>query len=148
MLTIAGKTLKRISAVPLVFTALMSATAFAQAPPYFAPQDLDRLVQRFPQRCLAPPFRRLALKVIANDAAQRQRGFERWRRRNLARSVETVTSQPVPETSGVSKFVSLCVLDAVVHEMTHIQAVGEIVKVRERIGNLELAGRLRHRNTT
>ena len=46
MLTIAGKTLKTILAVPLVFAALMSATAFAQAPPYFAPQDLDRLVQR------------------------------------------------------------------------------------------------------
>jgi hypothetical protein len=46
MLTIAGKPLRIISAVPVVFALLTSATAFAQAPPYFPPPELDRLVSR------------------------------------------------------------------------------------------------------
>jgi hypothetical protein len=73
MLTIAGKTLKTISAVPLVFAALMSASAFAQAPPYFAPQDLDRLVQRvalYPDPLLAQVMAAATFSNQIPDAAR------------------------------------------------------------------------------
>jgi Protein of unknown function (DUF3300) len=73
MLTIAGKTLRTISAVPLVFTALMSATAFAQAPPYFAPPDLDRLVSRvalYPDPLLAQVMAAATFSDQIPDAAR------------------------------------------------------------------------------
>jgi Protein of unknown function (DUF3300) len=73
MLTIAGKTPSRISTVPLLFAALLSTNAFAQAPPYFAPQDLDRIVQRialYPDPLLAQVMAAATFSDQIPDAAR------------------------------------------------------------------------------
>ena len=73
MLTIAGKTLKTISTVPLVCAALMSATAFAQAPPYFAPPQLDSIVARvalYPDPLLAQVMAAATFSNQIPDAAR------------------------------------------------------------------------------
>jgi hypothetical protein len=73
MLTIAGKTPKVISAVPLVVAALMSATAFAQAPPNFPPPELDRLVSRvalYPDPLLAQVMAAATFSDQIPDAAR------------------------------------------------------------------------------